>query len=360
MPRRRRGRFTPKKTTKSHGGDPASPTEAEWRSMTEFGSFVVRDEEDVEHIFRKGDDATVLPYKAIVGEELPLHKYWVARIKEIRAKGEDEVWARVQWHWSGHEVAGTIKSFHGASCGNYERIYSDHFDYVSSSAFDAVVHVHKFFETNPNQPYIGKDEFYTRYTFEYKARIINPRPGSGTCVCEEPYSPDDTMGLMHFCPRPSCRHAYHQKCLLAEFKDPESSMTRSLRLLASSPDSDETIVLEDLISSEPPKKKRRGRPAKKSLDPIGVSLEDLLKGMPSGLVLVAQQPIVRGAAFSAGGVSGNVQAVLHARNMVYAALSGTPIPDDWEDNVDIDRAIVRVPGRKPIPAFVCPKCGGAI
>lgn len=40
MPRRRRATFTPKKANKSHGGDPTAPTEAEWRNMTEFGSFV--------------------------------------------------------------------------------------------------------------------------------------------------------------------------------------------------------------------------------------------------------------------------------------------------------------------------------
>lgn len=166
---------------------------------------------------------------------------------------------------------------------------------------------------------------------------------------------------MHFCPRPSCRRAYHQKCLLAaKSKDPESLTTRPLRLLTSSPDSDETITLEDLITSEPPKKKRRGRLAKKSPDPIDLSVDDLLEGMPSDLVSVAQQPIVRGAAFTAGGVSGNVQAVIRARKMVYAALSGIPVPDDWEESIDVDRAVVRVAGRKSVPALICPECRGAI
>ena len=44
MPKRRRTTFTPKKkatrTYKTTGGDPDAPTEAEWSTLVEFGSFV--------------------------------------------------------------------------------------------------------------------------------------------------------------------------------------------------------------------------------------------------------------------------------------------------------------------------------
>ena len=35
--------------------------------------------------------ATMLPHGHEVGEDLELHKYWVGKIKEIRARGEDDV-----------------------------------------------------------------------------------------------------------------------------------------------------------------------------------------------------------------------------------------------------------------------------
>lgn len=35
--------------------------------------------------------ATMLPYGRKVGEDLALYKYWVGKIKEIRARGEDDV-----------------------------------------------------------------------------------------------------------------------------------------------------------------------------------------------------------------------------------------------------------------------------
>ena len=44
MPKRRRTAFVPKKkatkTYKLVGGDPDAPTEAEWKTLVEFGSFV--------------------------------------------------------------------------------------------------------------------------------------------------------------------------------------------------------------------------------------------------------------------------------------------------------------------------------
>ncbi|KAF8233026.1 hypothetical protein L208DRAFT_1396317 [Tricholoma matsutake] len=302
----------------------------------------------------------MLPYGRKVGEDLALYKYWVGKIKEIRARGEDDVWTRVQWYWSGSEVAGAIKSFDGTACGRFERLYSDHCDYVSTSAFDAVLPVKKFIENDINQPFIDHDDFYQRYTFEYKARIIDPKPGTDTCACNTPYSPDDISPseLMHFCPRPSCRRFYHQRCLDSPSKD---TLEHHLRLLTSSPDSDETIVLEDLVeSSEPPKKKRRGRLSKsKDQEMAARSVEAMLEALPSDLLLVAQQPIVRGGIFRVGGVTGNISAVVRTRRIVYATLQGTPVPEGWEEELNVYRAVYSKKLGK-VPAYRCPQCEGAI
>jgi hypothetical protein len=163
---------------------------------------------------------------------------------------------------------------------------------------------------------------------------------------------------MHFCPRPSCRRYYHQKCLVSYSKD---IAEHHLRLLASSPDSDEEVVLGDLLArSGPPKKKRRGRPSKSiDKDTITHSIEAALSNLPPDLLLVAQQQIVRGATFGAGGVTGNVSAVVRARKIVYEALEGTSVSERWKENLDVDRAVyTKKAGR--VPAFVCPQCKGAI
>jgi hypothetical protein len=163
---------------------------------------------------------------------------------------------------------------------------------------------------------------------------------------------------MHFCPRPSCRRFYHQKCLGWPSKD---ASEHHLHLLASSPDSDKTIVLESLVTTlEPPRKKRRGRPSKSEKQDTAIrTVEGVLENLPSDLLLVAQQPLVRGGTFREGGVTGNVRAVARARRMVYEALRGTPLPEAWEDEVDVDRAVyTKKPGKAS--AYLCPQCHGAI
>ena len=86
--------------------------------------------------------------------------------------------------------------------------------------------MYKLNEDDPDQRYIPDGEFYRRYTFEYCVRNVQPKPGLKTCICHTPYNPNDMdpLNLMHFCPRPSCRKAYHHQCLLAA-KSKESPLT---------------------------------------------------------------------------------------------------------------------------------------
>jgi hypothetical protein len=70
--------------------------------------------------------------------------------------------------------------------------------------------------------------------------------------------------------------------------------------------------------------------------------------------------MVRGAAFAAGGVAGNVGWVVRARRMVYEALGGVQVPEDWEAAIIVDRAVVKFFGKKLTPGVVCPQCRGAI
>ena len=228
------------------------------------------------------------------------------------------------------------------------------------------------------------------------------------------------LKLMHFCPRPSCRTAYHEKCLLSiKSQDPNPvavsssskptksarkhasaihvkrrslaangnatlspSETRALRLLACSPDTDDEIDLQSLIpititqesGTEPPKKKRRGRPKNIPSSPTAtvlhqpLTLTQVLSTLPPDLLQVAQQPLVRGGAFANGGVAGNVGAVTRARRMVYQILEGGEVPDDWEEmlfgedgDANVANAIVKLIGGKTVvPPLLCPKCNSAI
>ncbi|KJA25224.1 hypothetical protein HYPSUDRAFT_37698 [Hypholoma sublateritium FD-334 SS-4] len=449
-----RGRPTKRRAVKATAYAPL--TDEKWSSMVPFGTFVITDKDDgTEHKFSKDDIAIILPSGREPGSNMELWEYWVGRIKDIRAEIDEEgtntVWAKVQWFYSGRDVADVIKSFDPASVTGHERIYADHYDFVESEAFDAVISVTTFNENDPEPPFIARDEFYHRYTFEYKARTLKPKPGSAACTCQMPYCPDDTLpdSIMHFCPRPSCRRAFHQSCLLAgkhkESSSAEalttvhvkpsaaaplrsarkhaspikkvskttttappasaassssSSASRALRLLACSPDTDDNVDLESLVAltmiqgsltnnnddasdvEKPPKKKRRGRPSKNAPNeaasgpPVEVraqpvrALADTLADLPPLLLQVAQQPMVRGAAFRPGGISGNIGFVTRARRLVYQILEGSSLPEDWEVQVfsehgevrlGAENAIVQISGaRKPLPLVVCPKCRSAI
>lgn len=120
-----------------------------------------------------------------------------------------------------------------------------------------------------------------------------------------------------------------------------------------------------------------------------------LAKLPSKLVLVASQPIVRGCTFAAGGVSGNVRAVVRARRLVYqvlgiakedgaddgdddmsveyteeylkAGVERGEVPTDWEERVlgpesraKLDDCVVKVRGARTVPILACPECGSAI
>jgi len=85
--------------------------------------------------------------------------------------------------------------------------------------------------------------------------------------------------------------------------------------------------------------------------------EQLLSSLPTDLVKVAEQPIVKGGS---AGIVGNVTYVVNARRFVYEALSQGSVSEDWDKIVDVERGIVKVSGKKEIPAFVCPGCQGPI
>lgn len=162
---------------------------------------------------------------------------------------------------------------------------------------------------------------------------------------------------MHFCPRPSCLKSYHRSCLVkASYVDNSDFACLPTRLLASSPDTDEPFEFPE---AEPLPKRTRlkadSNRFKRLPDP-----EELLSSLPADLVTVAQQPIVKGGNT---GIIGNIRSVVNARRMLYAALaiyggSIIPVPDDWEESIDIERAVVK--RKKKIPALICPDCQGPI
>ncbi|KAG0703547.1 hypothetical protein DFH29DRAFT_436230 [Suillus ampliporus] len=343
--RKKKSLFTHKKASKPQSTI-GIPTHGEWKTMQVYGSFVVADEEGDHHPFCCDETAFILPEGTLPDVNHHPTVYWIGRIKEIRARNPEDVWARVQWYWSPSEVATVIKSFDVNDCGQYERIYSDYSDYVSTSSFCDHANVARYYERDVDQNVFDSDEFYHRYDLEYRARRISPKVTDAACHCSVAYNPDRDP-VMHFCPRPSCRVAFHQGCLVPpEYKSNKAARARAF--IECWPDTDEKLFVEELVDSRPCRKRRKGSET---------SISNPLEEFPKELVKAAQQQIVKGV--QAGGVVGNVREVVAARRLIYnSLLDGSTLPTDWRDWVDVEAAIP--PTKKSLPVFVCPQCQSLI
>ncbi|KAG2098884.1 hypothetical protein BD769DRAFT_1512305 [Suillus cothurnatus] len=346
MPRRKKkSHLTRKKVTKAKHTI-GIPTDSEWRTMPDFASFVVADEEGDPHTFSVKETAFILPEGVLPGKEHHPTAYWIGRIKQIRARNDEDVWALVQWYWSPQEVNSVIKSFVVSDCGQYERILSDYYDYVSTASFCDHAIVMRYDERAIDQETFDPDNFYCRFDLEYRARKILPNVTRTACCCGVCYNPDRDP-VMHFCPRPACRAAFHQECLKRPTKKLDAA-ARARKFIESWPDTDEKLSIEDLVSSRSCRKRRKG---------LQSSISDPLEQFPEELVEAAQQQIVKGV--QAGGVVGNVKAVVAARQLIYRSLlDGSSLPTNWEDKVDVEAAIS--PPRQSYPVFACPQCQSLI
>ncbi|KAG1819146.1 uncharacterized protein BJ212DRAFT_1344327 [Suillus subaureus] len=315
MPRRKRkSRFTRKKATKARCII-GIPTDSEWKTMQNFASFVVADEEGDPHKFSTQETAFILPEGVLPDKMHHPTAYWIGKIKQIRARNEEDVWVLVQWFWSPQEVNSVIKSF-------LNSVYVDHATVV------------RYDERAVDQGVFDSDEFYCRFDLEYRARKIHPNVTRTACCCGVSYNPDRDP-VMHFCPRPACRAAFHQECL----KRPTQKLNaaaRARKFIESWPDTDEKLSIEDLVGTRSCRKRRKG---------LESSISDPLEQFPEELVKAAQQQIVK--------------AVVAARQLIYRSLlDDSSLPTDWEDKVDVEAAIP--PKRKSSLVFVCPQCQSLI
>ncbi|KIJ63590.1 hypothetical protein HYDPIDRAFT_40999 [Hydnomerulius pinastri MD-312] len=356
MARKKRSRLTLKKSTKNkeHKAPPDGLTEAQFKALKSvFGSFIVTDGDGQPHEFKLNNTAFIVPYQEVPSDDLPLEDHWIGRIREIRANTSEDVWVKVQWYWSPQEVAEVIKSFNPEHCGKKEKLFSDNYDIVSSQCFSDLVLMKRYDERDLEQPQLEDDDWFYRYNFEYTARRIIPKVATITCVCKTPYIPGSDE-ILHFCPRPGCRTAHHQSCLLERGLVEDVSEDRYRRLIETWPEVGATDTVESVVEG-PSRKRRKGTPS--STDGCPVMIEDLdpLESFPRGLLDIAKQQIVKGT--HAGGIVGNLAAVTAARNIIFRALTGDGIvPDDWM--VEIDMPSLDIPWK--LPGVICPHCGSPI
>ncbi|KAJ6510265.1 hypothetical protein C8R47DRAFT_1208300 [Mycena vitilis] len=373
-----------RKKPKVVGGEGTAPSPQEWANMTPYGCFTVTAQDGQEVAFSVQDTAAVLPGGTSVGTQIPYHKYWVVKILAIRGRHPQskrrarsnnaetpQIWVRVNWFYSRHEVSYKIKGFNPAHCSDYERIYSDHSEIISALTFDALAPVIKFREDDPQQEPIGNEDFFVRYylkTSSAQCEIESYASSSAHgeefpgCICGRPYDVKDAnpLHVMHMCPRPHCRRFYHSSCLLEHGY--WITMTDPLIRVpcTESPYADK--------SPSTPKYKLRSSSSFRSPSSCrSPSSSEVVALLPFNLLLLAGQPIVRGAGLPSLSITGNARDVVYARSVVSAALQGGPVPNAWEDSVDLIASVVdgslpllKLEDTDKLLTLTCPNCSAPV
>ncbi|KAJ6501081.1 hypothetical protein C8R47DRAFT_1317141 [Mycena vitilis] len=347
--------------SKQPNADQPPPNAEEWVTMTPYGCLRAADQGGGEIVFSVGDTASVMPgrTKSEVRAPRAPSNLWLVRILAIRGRQRSsgagvEVWARINWYYSRQEVSHKIKGFNSSHCSEYERIYSDHSEIISALVLDAVVPVSKFREDDATQAPVGAEEFFCRYflqTSSHPCQMWSYASSPSThqeeflgCICGSTYDLNDAdpLRVMHMCPRPHCRRFHHSSCLLE----------CGHWCAASDPATRPATFPEGPFVSE--------YFTCKHLSP---SPNVLHTRIPSSLLAIASQPIVRGAALHNQGITGNSRDVLYARDIVSSALGGVAPPDTWEDAVDANASVVdchlpriQLEGTGEGLVLTCPDC----
>lgn len=157
---------------------------------------------------------------------------------------------------------------------------------------------------------------------------------------------------MHFCPRPGCLRSWHAPCLV-----------KANWLIKSGTDFPQRMESLDREYTRADRPKSRARKKARLSKPEDSVISNSYGRMPTELLAVARQPIVRGGAL---GMVGNVRSVVRARTMVQKALKSTEdIPENWADLLgkvyDVSKlGPAKTKGARLVFAYQCPRCGEPI
>ncbi|KAM0294463.1 hypothetical protein ACHAPM_011202 [Fusarium culmorum] len=187
----------------------------QWQNMSRYNSFVLNSIKYYrENFVYVANESTVNHQKATNDGESGYKKSngaWVARILEIRASNEHNVFARVYWmYWPDELPSGTIyhkmrvrgrQSYHGTN----ELIASNHMDIINVVSVTAPAIVKQWIESDDEEI---QDPLYWRQAYDCR----KPQLSSVDiiCKCETSANPDK---MLIGCSSSKCEQWMHQECL---------------------------------------------------------------------------------------------------------------------------------------------------
>ncbi|KAK7460813.1 hypothetical protein VKT23_008742 [Stygiomarasmius scandens] len=279
-----------------------TPSYTEWLTMEPHEQLAVCTEDLREFPFSVGDTVAVLSSFGDTDE-------WYGIIDGIRQRDRDDlndVWVRLRWFYSPEEteihlrrVKGRKKSvkgnekelvFNPGACSPTERILSDHYDIITTFALEDVVTIQFFDESDLlEQGDITSGQLFYRYHLISQTADLETSP---PCLCLGAYSlsGNDLDQAMRLCM--GCKRAWHHRCLFSGGFVEENGAVRHLRHLIFGQ------IDEEEAEQRPTKKRRLNSVSSSSNDTSSARLLSLVNRIPPSLLLLAAQPLVRGAAKS--------------------------------------------------------------
>ncbi|KAF6751058.1 hypothetical protein DFP72DRAFT_1138053 [Ephemerocybe angulata] len=196
----------------------APPTQEEFLKMKQYNKFSIPDAEGNLHPFSRFETATILPDGISPGKEIEDHKYWVAKIVDIRGvthadDDSNDVWVEVRWYYSPEDVAGIIKSLYAIP--PVIKMPSDHYDIVSVEAFNEAVKVYELKDDNLDQQYIPNRRVL--HAIRIQKTISSPSLPSQVQIPAYAINPTPQPTMGRSCtsaPAPTVGHGTTQDCLV--------------------------------------------------------------------------------------------------------------------------------------------------
>ncbi|KAJ3495911.1 hypothetical protein NLG97_g3047 [Lecanicillium saksenae] len=176
----------------------------QWSRMTRYNSFVINPGK-----YTRGEFVFVANDKSIargtLGEDLNaqvgLCNIWVAKILEIKAVDEHQVYARVCWMYSPNELPGGRRPYHGTN----EVIASNHLDVINVLSIVGHAKVSHWIEADDDEVIDG---LYWRQAFDCRTTQLSPV--DLVCRCRNPANPDE---MLIGCTSSDCGQWMHIGCL---------------------------------------------------------------------------------------------------------------------------------------------------
>jgi len=195
---------------------------SKWDAMKKYKNFIVGERQ-----YATGDFVYVNNGSLSQGEETDDdHKFYIARVLEVRAVSSSEVYLRVYWLYWPDELPLGAQYYHGRC----ELVASNHMEIIDAMTVSSKAEVDHLLE-DADAPVATN--MYWRQRFDFLTNKLSPlRRG---CICKKYHNPDK---LLIHCVNPDCSKWMHSDCVIKDATEKAWAKLTHPNIESAIPDSD--------------------------------------------------------------------------------------------------------------------------